>query len=388
MPDRTNNGKPGERLRIAAFGLRSLPPDEGSAGSETFGSELYTRLAARGHHVTVYCRTYQSGGGPLPTRYNGLDLVHLRTTKRGGFDSLIHSFFCTLHIIVKNTGDVVHIHNGGNSVWGLPLRLFGKRVCVSQDGLDWKREKWKWYARLFLRLSMYLTAYVPNATIFDNVFVRDIFTKKFKRNYAVIPYGADFVEPRVLSALKKFGLKRNNYFLFVGRFIPDKGIHYLIRAFEGVTTRKHLVIVGGSPNPGSDYERTIRATRDPRIHFLGFVYGDEVLQLMKGCYCYVQPSDVEGMSPVILTAMGAGIPLICSDIPENVFIAGKLALLFERGNIDSLKSRIEYALHHPRTLVQNAVRGRRQVRRLYSWDGVTAAYEKLFRGSDFDVTIG
>ena len=382
MPRPNEKSSVAARLRIAAFGLRSLPPDQGSAGSETFGSELYTRLAARGHQVTVYCRRYHSGGSPLPTSYKGLDLIHLRTTKRSGFDSLLHSFLCTVHIIVNNTGNVVHIHNGGNSIWGLPLRLFGKRVCVSQDGLDWKRGKWKWYARLFLRVSMYVTAYVPNATIFDNVFAQNIFEKKFRRKYNVIPYGADLAEPRTLSALRKFGLKRSNYFLFVGRFIPDKGIHYLIEAFESVATRKQLVIVGGSPNPGSDYERSIRATKDPRIRFLGFVYGDDVLQLMKGSYCYVQPSDVEGMSPVILTAMGAGVPLICSDIPENVYIAGRFALLFERSNVSSLRSRIEGALHHPRTLYQNAAKGRGQIRRLYSWDAVTGAYEKIFQGSE------
>ncbi|MDZ7634107.1 MAG: glycosyltransferase [Bacteroidales bacterium] len=103
------------------------------------------------------------------------------------------------------------------------------------------------------------------------------------------------------------GITRRLFLLFVGRFIPDKGVHLLIKAFEKVDTNKKLVLVGGSPNP-SAYEEEIHKTIDNRIVFAGYVYGNDTNILMKNAYAYVQPSLIEGLSPVILTVMGLGTP--------------------------------------------------------------------------------
>jgi glycosyltransferase involved in cell wall biosynthesis len=126
----------------------------------------------------------------------------------------------------------------------------------------------------------------------------------------------------------------------VGRFIPDKGIHYLVKAFESIPTSKKLVLVGGSPNP-SQYEKNIHHTTDGRIVFPGYVYGNDAILLMKNAYAYIQPSDVEGLSPVILTVMELETPLICSDIPENLFIVGNNGILFRKGDIEDLKIKMK-----------------------------------------------
>ena len=375
------------KLRIAAFGIRTLPPARGAAGGDTVANELYTRLAARGHDVTVYCRAYKADGLPRYAESQGVRLVHIKTVSRSGFDTLVHSFLSTMHILRHNTGDVVHIHNGGNSIWALPLRLAGKRVYVSQDGLDWERKKWKWYARLYLRLSMYLTSCLPTIAIFDNIFTREVFEEKFHRKFLFVPYGSDFTEPTSLSSLERHGLAPQEYFLFVGRFIPEKGIHYLVEAFEGMRTDKQLVIVGGSPNPNSEYEKKILTTTDKRIHFLGYVYGDEMLELMKGCYCYVQPSDVEGLSPVILTAMGMGTPVICSDIRENVYAVGNTAMLFRSGDVESLRLQLEWALGHPDSLPELGKMEQQRARRLFSWDSVVETYERVFTMSSAEEDV-
>ena len=103
----------------------------------------------------------------------------------------MHSFKCTWHIIVHNTADIVHIQNGGNSIWALPLRFFGKKVFISQDGVDWKREKWPWYGKLYLKISSYLTAKLPNQVIFDNVIAKRLFEQKFKKQFEFIPFGSE-----------------------------------------------------------------------------------------------------------------------------------------------------------------------------------------------------
>lgn len=365
-------------MRIAAFGFRSIPLREGCAGADTFAAELLPRLAALGHSVVAYNRLYPGEQG-RDGRWQGVMLRHLRVPWRTrGFDTLWHSARCTWDIIVHDRADVVHMQNGGNSPFALLLRMFGKRVYLSQDGADWQRAKWPWHARLYLTFTQWLTAFVPHAVIFDNVFVRAAFEERFGRRYDFIPFGADLNQDDLdASVLDELGLTPGGYFLFVGRFIPDKGLHYLIPAFEGLQTDKRLVLVGGSPNP-SEFEQRCRSTKDPRILFPGYVYGPRARALMRHAYAYIQPSDIEGLSPVILQNMGLGTPVICSDIRENRYVVGDCAITFPRGDVHGLRAALRQALEAPRELRRLGARGRERVSKLFSWDAVAQAHEAAF----------
>lgn len=364
-------------MRIAAFGFRSIPPREGCAGADKFASELLPRLVKRGHEVVAYNRLYH-GQKTMGDSFDGVRLKSFRTVSGKGFDTLVHSFRCTLDIIFRNRSDIVHIQNGGNSIWSILLRLSGQKVVISQDGIDWNRDKWPWYGRLYLRLSSFITAHIPSAVIFDNVFAKEHFEKRFRKKFDFVPFGSDVPEVKHdESIFRKLGLKEKEYFLFVGRFIPDKGLHYLIPAFEKVNTDKKLVLVGGSPNP-SDYERKLLSTQDKRIVFPGYVYGDDSLRLMKNAYCYIQPSDVEGLSPVILNVMGLGTPLICSDIKENLYAVSNDAILFRQGSIDSLREALESSLNSPGEMANNAITAQKRILSTYTWDGVTDEHVAIF----------
>ncbi len=236
-------------MRIAAFGFRSIPPANGAAGADKFALELFPRLVKRGHSVIAYNRRYPDVFVDIAD-YKGVKIKTFKTTATKGFDTLLHSLKCTLDIIVNNTADVVHIQNGGNSIWALPLRLFGKKVFISQDGVDWKRDKWPWYGKAYLKLSAYLTAHLPNEVIFDNVIAKKLFEEKFNKTFKFIPFGSEVeVGNEDIGILKRLDLQKGGYYLFVGRFIPDKGLHYLIPAFNHADTNKKLVLIGGSPNP-------------------------------------------------------------------------------------------------------------------------------------------
>jgi len=244
--------------------------------------------------------------------------------------------------------------------------------------MDWKRDKWPWYGKLFYRLSNYLTAAVPTGVVFDNIFTKEYFEKKFNRQFYFIPYGSEVKElPSESEILKTLGLSSGDYFLFVGRFIPDKGVHLLVEAFQKVNTEKKLVLVGGAPNPDS-YEKEIRKTKDNRIIFAGYVYGDDTNILMKNAFVYVQPSLIEGLSPVILTVMGLGTPLICSDIVENKFITRENATHFTSGSVDSLVEKINYSLTNIKSLTEMTRTGQKDILNRFNWDSVTYQYFALF----------
>jgi glycosyltransferase involved in cell wall biosynthesis len=367
------------KLKIAAFGFRTLPPSKGAAGADKFALELYPRLVKMGYSVVAYNRRYPDVFVDIE-EYNGIKIKTFRTLNIKGFDTLLHSFKCTLDIILKNTGDIVHIQNGGNSIWALPLRLFGKKVFISQDGVDWKRGKWPWYGRLYLLLSAYLTSVIPNQVIFDNIFAKKIFENRFKKKFEFIPFGSEIAETvENNSILDKYQLKRGEYYLFVGRFIPDKGLHYLIPAFDQSNSTKKLVLVGGSPNP-SQYEKQLLKMANDKVIFAGFVYGDDVTNLMKNAYCYIQPSDVEGLSPVILTVMGLDIPLIVSDIDENLYAIEGLATTFEKGNVISLSNKIIFVEKNYEIVKELALKAQVRALTFFNWDKVALDHIKVFHG--------
>ncbi len=369
-----------KRLRIAAFGgFRTIPPKEGGAGSDKFAFELYPRLIRLGCDLIAYCRIYPGERRvQMADEFQGVRLKYFSTVSKAGFDTLFHSLKSTFDIIIHNTADVVHLHSGANSIWAILLRCAGKRVYITQFAMDWKRDKWPWYGKLFYRFSNYLTAYFPTAVVFDNIFTQEYFEKKFKREYYFIPYGSEVKEPPAVSPiLDKLGISADNYILFVGRFIPDKGVHLLIRAFETVKTDMKLVLVGGSPNPGT-YENEIHQTTDNRIIFAGYVYGDDTNFLMKNAFVYVQPSLIEGLSPVILTVMGLGTPLICSDIAENKFITKENAAHFASGDSNSLAEQLIYCIENPGLIREKAELGRKDILTRFNWDSVAEKYLELF----------
>ena len=208
------------------------------------------------------------------------------------------------------------------------------------DGFDWKRDRWPFYAKLYLRMTAALAMRLPKNLIVDNVFAQKHYLERFGVSPTYIPYGVQVKEVTGTEALVRLGLKKGRYILFVGRFIPEKGVHYLIEAFEKLNTDMNLVLVGGSLF-GEDWVKKLKSTKDPRILFPGYVYGESVDELLRHCYLYVQPSDVEGLSPVILRAMGAGRCVVSSDIPENRFLVEGHGYLFENGNVESLRSVLE-----------------------------------------------
>jgi glycosyltransferase involved in cell wall biosynthesis len=364
-------------MRIAAFGFRSIPLAKGAAGADKFALELLPRLVNRGHSVVAYNRHYPDVFVDV-AEYKGVKIKTFKTIPIKGFDTLLHSFKCTFDIIFNNTADVVHIQNGGNSIWALPLRLFGKKVFISQDGVDWKRDKWSWYAKLYLKISSFITAHVPNEVIFDNVIAKKLFEEKFNRQYKFIPFGSEVeAGDGDIDILAKLNLTEGEYYLFVGRFIPDKGLHYLIPAFKNSVSAKKLVLIGGSPNP-SPYEQQLFDMANDQIIFPGYVYGNNVNTLMRNCYCYIQPSDVEGLSPVVLTVMGLNVPLIVSDIEENEYAVLDTARKFKKTNIASLTDEINYCEANYHEMLKLAQKAQERALKVFNWETVADEHVEVF----------
>ncbi len=114
-------------------------------------------------------------------------------------------------------------------------------------------------------------------------------------------------------------LESDSYVLFLGRLVPEKHVHTLIRAYRQVPGSTPLVIAGpGSHSPEYVEELTRLAGEDDRVRMLGPRYGEEKAWLLHNAAAFVQPSSIEGLPIALLEALAAGCYPIVSSIPENL----------------------------------------------------------------------
>lgn len=340
------------------FGHKRIPSREG--GVEVVVEELATRMAALGHELTCYNRGgHHVSGEQFDVKagksYMGVRLKTVPTLDRKGLAAVTSSIFAALCTAFSDA-DVVHIHAEGPAFMCWLPKLFGKRVVVTVHGLDWQREKWKQgFGAKFIRMGEKMAVRYADEIIVLSRNVQNYFKNTYDRDTLWIPNGVNRPEivPDVPNA---FGIEKDEYFLFLGRLVSEKGIHYLVDAFQRVDTSKKLVIAGGASD-SVDYAEELKrlAKKDERILFTGFVQGKPLAQLCSNAYVYVQPSDVEGMPLTLLEAMSYGNCCVVSDIPECTEVVADQAITFPAADVAALFS-VFFALGS-RGVIDSAVAG-------------------------------
>jgi glycosyltransferase involved in cell wall biosynthesis len=165
----------------------------------------------------------------------------------------------------------------------------------------------------------------------------------------------------------------------VGLLKPDKGVHVLIKAYEGLETDIPLIIVGDSPDAGP-YVQQLKSTRDRRIRFLGYVYGQSARQLFANALVYIQPSLMEGNSPALMSAMACQRCVIVSNIEQNLETIGSAGLSFRCNDPDDLRQVLAKVLKDPEEIQYLGKKARERIESTYTWDVVVDQLERLYRG--------
>jgi glycosyltransferase involved in cell wall biosynthesis len=159
--------------------------------------------------------------------------------------------------------------------------------------------------------------------------------------------------------------------------VREKGVHYLVEAFKRIKTDFELVIVGGDPYD-KEYELFLRKNANKNTKFLGYVYGKDYENLCKGAYLYVTPSELEGTSPALLTAMALGKCVLVSDIPENLETIGDAGFSFRHGDSEDLREKLQFLLVNPDTVDKMERKAIERVRKYYDWNKITDQMEKIY----------
>jgi glycosyltransferase involved in cell wall biosynthesis len=358
--------------RIAILGTRGIPARYG--GFETFAEELSTRLVQRGHQVTVYCRERH-----IQPVYRGVSLVYLPTWRHKYFDTIVHTFFSTLHLMVHFRGtDAALYCNGANAIFTFAPRMFGIPTLLNVDGLERKRKKWNGLAKAWYALSEWLATFCPTVVITDARQIETYYWERYGKRTHFIPYGAETGKLASADVLQKLGLEPGGYFLYVSRMEPENNALVVREAFEHLATPVKLALIGDAPY-AQEYIGRVRDTSDPRIVMPGAIYGAGYHELQSHCLAYIHATEVGGTHPALIEAMGRAAVVLYLNTPENAEVAGDAGIAFETTN---LRQRMEEVLAMPAE--QRAEWGARAMARVaerYSWDAVTSRYEALIAES-------
>jgi len=358
-------------MRIAILGTRGIPANYG--GFETFTEHLSTRLVARGHEVTVYCRSHYVS--PRELEFQGVHLKVLPTVRHKYFDTVVHTFLSALHAMPRRY-DAALICNAANAPFASILRLTGTPVALNVDGLEHKRKKWNAIARNYYLLAEKLATILPTETVTDARVIQEYYQARYRVSSTMIAYGAE-VERRPDPTVRRWRVEPNRYVLYVSRLEPENNAQMVIEAFKRVRTAHKLLIVGDAPY-ARDYIHDLkaRARRDKRIVFTGFVFGRDYRALQQNAYCYIHATEVGGTHPALLEAMGFGNCVLTLAAPENIEAVGDAGIPYTDEN--DLAEKLQRVLRDGSLVQSYRNRAQARVQEMYDWDYVVDRYEDLF----------
>lgn len=361
-------------IKIAQIGHKRIPSREG--GVEVVVEQLSVRYVKKGNIVDAYNRSgYHVSGKEFDEKrsriFKGIRIITIPTFRNGKLNAIVYSFLATIRALFGRY-DIYHYHAEGPCAMLWLLKLFKKNIVVTIHGLDWQRAKWGNFASRVLKFGEKMAVKYADKIIVLSQNVQNYFQQSYGRETLYIPNGID--RPEIIDAdeiTEKWGLKKDEYILFLARIVPEKGAHYLLEAFSRINTDKKLVIAGGSSHSNEYMNQIIEmAEKDSRVVMTHFVQGKKLEELYSNAYMFVLPSDIEGMAISLLEAMSYGNCCVVSDIPENVEVIGDQAVTFRHGDVSDLQRVLEELLAHPEMVGQYKHYSQEYICQKYHWDKI------------------
>ncbi len=382
MKNKSNKKK--SNYRIAMIGQKRIPSREG--GVEVVVGQLSEQLVEKGFSVDAYNRSgYHVSGKEFDQHkgkgqyYKGIRIIVIPTFENGKLNAIVYSTLATLRALFGRY-DVIHYHAEGPCATLFLPHLFGIRVIATIHGLDWQRAKWGNFASKVLKFGEKMAATKADEVIVLSRNVQAYFKETYNRETHYIPNGISKPEYKEVQLIReKYGLEEEGYILFLARLVPEKGLHYLLEAYAGLDTDKKLVIAGGSSHAFEYMERVQKlASQDQRVIMTDFVQGRVLEELYSNAYCFVLPSDVEGMAISLLEAMSYGNCCLVSDIAENVEVTGNKAMTFKKSDVEDLREKLTSLLKDEQLVRAYKKGASAYICDKYSWEEMTAQTLSLY----------
>jgi glycosyltransferase involved in cell wall biosynthesis len=366
-------------VRIAMLGARSMPAAHG--GLERAVEELSAELATRGHEVHVFADRANSTSGD----YRGFVVRGVPAVRTRRLHTL-SQVALSIPGAVRGKYDVIHIHGVGPNVFSRVFRPWRLATVLTVQGIDWRRDKWAGLSRQAFARVGEMTLGSATKIITVSRTLQEVLAAEYGQPSAYVPNGVR-IPKRVGPGpvLDSLGVTPAEYLLFVGRLVPEKGVHYLLEAHALLgSAAPPLVIVGsGAASYESAYESQLRRTAGESVIFAGWRAGEELAELFSNARCYVMPSTLEGLPISLLEAMSYALPVVHSDIPEcsEVTHGRGAGRSFVNRDAGSLAEALSVALSDPDGAKRMGEEALRVVQRFYSWEQIADETEVIYRSA-------
>lgn len=363
------------KKKVAIIGSRGYPYVY--SGYETFVKETFELLSGK-YEVHVYCHAHLFK--EKLKSINGINLHYIPTIKHKTLSQLSNSFLATLHALLLNRYDIILYVNTANGPFGLLTKIFRVNTAIITDGLEWLRPKWKGVGSKYFYWASKLSTKVFDVLISDSKEMKRIYEKEFGADSVVIEYGANLRESRNEDQISKYGLKKNDYYLVVGRLIPDNNADIIVEGFNLANTSKKLVVVGDVPYV-DEYADRIKSFASSRIVFTGYIYDQDLLmELYSNAYVYIHGHEYGGTNPTLLKALAYGCSILALDTPfsREVLVDEKFGTYFNK-NSHSLAAAVERLDGEPERIEIQQKESRSRIAEKYTWSRIANEYDGLFK---------
>lgn len=382
---------------IFIIGSKGIPANYG--GFETFVDELVTRRQSGDIQYHVSCLS----DNEKETEYNGAHCFNVKVPNIGPAKAVYYDI-AALKYCVK----YIREHNIDNAiVYILACRIgpfVGKyvkelhrlncKVYVNPDGHEWKRAKWNFLIRKYWKISEKLMVKHADLLICDSKniekYIKDDYSQ-YSPNTTFIAYGADTSkstlkddDQKLLNWYKEKGISAKEYYLVVGRFVPENNYETMIREYMKSDTKKDFVLIT-NVEQNKFYESLKEQThfdKDSRIKFVGTVYDQQLLKkIRENAYGYLHGHEVGGTNPSLLEALATTDLNLLLDVGFNKEVGEDGAVYWNKyeGNLSTLINELENITKEQ--LEELSSKAKCRIDNEYSWEYIVNKYEQLFGGN-------
>ena len=328
-------------MKIVVLGTRGIPDIQG--GVETHCQELYPRLVKLGCQVTLFTRKKYANKNLK--QFKGVKLIHLPHPKSKSLEAIVHTFIGIIYARFLNP-DILHIHAIGPSLMAPLAKLIGLKVVITNHGPDYDRQKWGKLAKRMLLLGERLgTKYANKIIVISNTIKNILETKYNRSDLVLIPNGVTLPQKsKDINYITSLGLRKNKYIIAVGRFVPEKGFHDLIRAYLNLNLDYKLVLVGDADHE-TEYSLSLKEmAKHNEVILTGFIKGKKLIEIYSHARLFVMPSYHEGLPLALLEAMSYNLNVLVSNIPANKELNLNKGSYFIVGNVPQLRESLSKKL--------------------------------------------
>ena len=362
--------------KIAFFGVKYFPS---KGGTSRVVENLLPDLKEQ-FDITVYCYKHPQAENYIP----GIKTVQFPEIRIKGIGVFIYYFICCCHLLIRGKFELIHAHKT-DSAFFLPILRLKYQLIATSHALPYLNDKWSWIGKTYFQFVERVFMRTDSIRTAVSKIQMEYYTKQYNRPVRYIPNGIHPVEdinPELaLGIIAQRNIQDNYIFFAARRIIPLKGCHHLIEALQSIQYKGSLVIAGDIEQLPEYTEELQAAVEGLDVHFLGYISDMSTLNaLIQQASLFAFPSEIEGMSMMLLEVGSVGTPMICSDIPPNTAILSEAEVLFfQNKNAEHLAGKLQWAISHPRQMAELARQAKQTIEQEYSVQQVARKYMNLYQ---------